>query len=147
MIMDGGINGTYLVACCGGQVPHSCGTGHVDACVVGPLDVVDVAAVLALRCAVKEMEVIADEPNAGFPFIRLCGPLSICGVACVFRQSCCNVEECAVRDSVLIVETVVEGKDLPVESSTAGRRVPARRLCIEHGDCERQKRHLSFHVR
>merc|ERR1712093_730233 len=46
-------------------------------------------------------------------------------------QSRSEIEEAAVRDTVLVCVTTVEGENLPPETSSACRSIPSRCLCVE----------------
>lgn len=72
------------------------------------------------------------------PVVRPHRPLRIRRVPGVPRESRGQLEEAAVGDGVLVAVPVVEGVDLPAQAAAAGVGVPAQRLRVEYGLCERE---------
>jgi hypothetical protein len=74
--------------------------------------VIDLSAVQGDIGAVID-STIHKQSNALGPCIHLVGPVRVCLVARLTGKSCCQLEELAVRETVLVVVAVVEGEDLP----------------------------------
>lgn len=114
---------------------HGCAE-HVDAGVVGPLDVVQVRASDLRISAVKDLVGAADQADFHRPLVRLSRPLRISFVTSVGVQTRRDVEETALCDRVLVIVAVVESKNLPSQTTTASLVVPSCRLTVEHGLCK-----------
>jgi hypothetical protein len=125
------------------HVPHGCGTGHVHAGVVGPLDCLDVGAVLVRIGSVEEVEVFAHQSCRLLPFPNFFSPVGVSLVAKVFVQACGDAEKASVGNGVLVVEAFVECEDLPSQTSATGLWVPAVLLGIEDGLRQSEPRRLS----
>jgi hypothetical protein len=110
--------------------------------IVSPLDVVDRRAVLCVIGSVVEVVVLAHKSYRKLPLPSLLSPIRVGVVPEVLVESRSDVEETAVGDGVLVVVSVVEGEDLPPQTSAACRLVPALVLCVEDGLSKREPRGL-----
>lgn len=111
-----------------GEVVHVGGPHEEGAGVVGPLDGGWVRAVAVRFGAVVDGPCGRHELRGCPPVPRLLGPVGVRLVAGVAGQSGCELEEATVGDAVLVIVSVVEGEDLPSESTVAGGVVPASSL-------------------
>ena len=92
---------------------------------------VDVAAIDGRIGPVVEFVVLVHETNRSRPVVHRVGPLRIGLIVGVPCQSCRHVEEAAIRDGILVIVTVVEGENLPSETSATRQVVPSRCLLVE----------------
>lgn len=126
----GAVGPLVLVGAVGADVGHDGGAVRVDALAVREGDRgggAHVGAVLAGAGAVKDLVVLVNHTGSLGPVPHLVCPLDVGLVAGNPRKTGRKLEKSAVADRVLIVETVgVLGKDLPAETTVAGRRIPSR---------------------
>ena len=117
---------------------HVGGAVQVHAGVVGPLQWVQVGAVVRLVGAINEKPVLGDVAHAVGPVPGLLRPLGVGRVPGVHGETSAEVEEAAVCDCVLVLEAAVHAEDLPVQAAVAVLLVPARHLRVHDALRERQ---------
>ena len=118
-------------------VPHdSRGVQH-HACAVRPLHMIQLGAVLRVVCSVEDLVVRTQQANTGHPVPSLVDPVGVGLIAGVGVQASGKVKKSSIGRRVLVVVTVVEGENLPSQSSTASRRVPSNSLGVEDGGSDR----------
>lgn len=110
------------------NIPHGSCAIEEDTGVVGPLNVVQLGAVECIISTVVDKVFVADQADRADPVPHLIGLIGIGGISCIQCQTRRKVEVAAIRDGVFVVVTIVEGEDLPLESTCTGRRVPSNRL-------------------
>jgi len=71
--------------------------------------------------------------NSERPIPSLHRPIGVSCIISVPSQPGGNVEEAALRDGVLVIVSIVEGENLPLETSTAASSVPSTGLKVEDG--------------
>ena len=116
-----------------GNVPHSGGTKKMNSSIVRPLNMVELCAIDLVIATVVEVVVIAHQSNVMSPLEGLLGPLDVGLVSSVSSKTSSDVEEGAVGDGVLVIVSVVEGEDLPSQTSATSRVVPTQSLTVEDG--------------
>lgn len=113
-----------------------------DTIVIRPFDSIERGAVVALIRPVEDVIFPTDQSSLCDPVPDLVRPFGIRGVPCIPREPGSDIEEPSVGDGVAIRVAVVEGEDLPIQSTTTGLIVPARDLLIEdrlrHGQPRRR---------
>lgn len=112
--------------------------------IISPLDVIDRTAVLGIVGSVVVVIIRTHEPNSEFPVPGLLSPVGIGVVTKILVESGGNVKETAVGNGVLVVVTIVEGIDLPSQTSSARSVVPALVLCVEDSLCHGKPRRLTI---
>lgn len=130
---------TRSAACAVGArcVPHDSRSIQHHASAVRPLHMVQLSTVLGVVCSVEDLVVRAQETNSGHPVPSLVNPVGVGLVAGVGVQTSGEVEESSVGRRVLVVVPIVEGENLPSQSSSTGRGVPSNSLRIEDGGSDR----------
>ena len=123
---------------------HVCSTMQENTRVVGPLQGVEIGAVVWLMGAVNEHPVLGDVSNTVGPVPGLLRPLSVCLIARVDSQSSTEVEEAAIGNGVLVVKAIVQAEDLPVQATIAVLHVPTRHLRVYHALGESQPAGLTL---
>lgn len=101
--------------------------------VVGPLDAVHGRAVRLVICTVVCVVVVCEKTNLIGPMVDLVCPFCVRSIASVIRKACGQKEKLAVGYGVLVVVTVTESKDLPLETSITALGVPALCLGVKYG--------------
>ena len=105
----------------------------MHASVVGPLNVVHLRAVLRVIRTVVVVIVFAHEPNGKLPVPHLRCPVAIGLITGILVQTRSHAEEGAVGNGVLVVVTVIECEDLPLQPTSARCCIPPRSLGVEYG--------------
>ena len=85
---------------------------------------------------VKDLVSATDQADVERPSVRLGRPLIVSLVASVGIQARCNVEETTLRNRVLVVVAVVEGENLPSQTSSTSLVVPSSGLTVEDCLCQ-----------
>lgn len=127
--MDGGwrrVRGEAYV------VVHVCGAHQVRADVVCPLQLICYCAIVFDLRTVVDYVVTREERCPDDPIVRLLRPVRVRLVASVSCQTSRELEETAIGDGVLVIIPIVEGEDLPPQSSSTVLCVPSRYLEIEY---------------
>lgn len=109
------------------------GTVEVDACVVTPLQRRDHRAILHIGRAIKDIEVIINQPNALLPIPDSLRPRRIRRITRIPCQPGTKIEETPVRNAVFICEPIVELENLPSQPTATRRLIPAGSHLVE--DC------------
>lgn len=99
-----------------------------NASVIRPLGVVQLRTIQEIAGAIKHVSLLVDETDRLHPIPRLLRPLRICRIAGVDREPARNIEHGTVADAILVVVSLVENVDLPLQTAAARLRVPATRL-------------------
>lgn len=115
------------------EVIHVCYTQHENAGIVGPLNMVQLAAIQSVVGSIEELICRAHQAHCSSPIVHSIRPISISGVACVNCQPSCHVEEATIGNGVFVVVAGVEAEDLPFQSTSTRRGVPSNGLRVE--DC------------
>ena len=108
-----------------GEAVHDGAAVEDGAQVLGPLDVVELRAVLGGIATIPDAVVVGDQPHGLHPCVRFLGPVGVGLVVCELGETRGELEEEAVGEGVLVVVAVVEGEDLPAKTAVAGGIVPA----------------------
>ena len=93
-------------------------------------------AVVTGQCSVKDLVVVADEANRACPIVALRSPVGVCLVARVPGQPGCELKEGPLRQSLLVVIPLVEGENLPAQTTATIFRIPTTDLVIENIDSQ-----------
>ena len=101
----------------GGDIGESGTTEEDGGDVVRPLIAIDLRAVDRVVCTIIDVEVAINEVDAGHPIVDLVCPIGVKGVACEASESSSELEEAAVGDGGLVVETGIVGVELPLETT------------------------------
>lgn len=89
-----------------------------DTIVIRPFDSIERGAVVALIRPVEDVIFRTDQSSLCDPVPDLVRPFGIRGVPCIPREPGSDIEEPSVGDGVAIRVAVVEGEDLPFQSTT-----------------------------
>ena len=100
--------------------------------VVGPLELVDVAAILCCMGSIIEVVIVIHHLYFLCPIERLFGPLRIAVIASIQSQTSTKVEEASIRDGILVIVSGIEGEDLPSQATVAILCVPSFGLSVEN---------------
>lgn len=122
------------------MVVHEGSSMHVNAGIVCPLNVIEGGAVVLIVGTVKEVIVGTHQTYGCCPLPRAFCPFGICLVARVAGQARGKVDEGPLRNCIPVVETIVECKNLPFQTTSTLFGVPSRHLRVE--DCLRKGKPL-----
>lgn len=109
-----------------------------DSSIGRPLHLVEVGAVLRSVGTIVHIVILRDVPNALGPIPCPLGPLGICFIVCVPRETSGDVEEDNVGNSILVIVAVVGMGNLPAETTGAVLVLPPGGLGVEGGLGERE---------
>jgi hypothetical protein len=116
-----------------GVVEHEGRSVKEHGVIVGPLGLVgDSLTVFLIVATVKDLVLVADEPDLLSPVVDLDSPVGILLLASITSEARAEGEGATVGDGVLVVVTVrVFRVDLPLEASTTASLVPASDNVLE----------------
>lgn len=109
-------------------VVHIRSTGKVHACVITPLDVVELTAIQERIGTVEKLVFWRNEAYRLRPVVSRLGPQSICVIIGVSCKTGSKLEEDTVRNGVFVVVAVVKRIDLPPKSTVTSLIVPSQCL-------------------
>lgn len=117
-----------------------------DARIIRPLSVVMFHTIEQTVATVEDLiGLVVDKADTRGPIISLLGSFEVSLVISESSEASSNIEKATIRDRVLVMVAVVERKDLPSQTSTAGIVGPAMGLRVE--DTLGQSEPLGFFVR
>lgn len=114
------------------QIPHMGCSVQKHPIVIRPLYMVDIRTIVRLARPIIHFILLPEQSHILGPVPGSFRPFCICHVSRIPCQSCGEVEEAAIRNSVLVLISTVERIYLPFQPPAASVHIPSRSLLVEY---------------
>lgn len=121
-----------------GDVPHGRCTKQENACIVRPLDLRGAGAILRRVRSIVNVVIVCHESGSFHPVPCLDGPVRVRRVSSIHGKPSPQIEESTIGNGVFVVVSIVEGENLPPQSTITSLGIPPQGLRVERRLSESQ---------